>query len=276
MSLRSTPNIQAPHPMKKKVVIALLAVVVGHAVTLWGLNQIKAPELKAIEKEPIKVRLVKIKEDVPPPPPPPVEPIKPKVKPKPEPVPVPVVKPKVIAQKTEKIEPKVIQQDDSQQKKLLEQERLEKLRQQQLEQQERERQERDRIERERLERERIARETQERARLESERQNANRPRNVSEGQVSWSRKPVIQQNALLRLMKLEKGERAAAKAIALQITSDGGGNVTKVVVTRSTGIDALDNYVVEQTRKARFKPLKENGVAVPFIVNQSFALSVSN
>jgi hypothetical protein len=37
--------------MKKKVLAALIAVVVGHMGVLWAVNHMKAPELKPIEKE---------------------------------------------------------------------------------------------------------------------------------------------------------------------------------------------------------------------------------
>ncbi|TCM70792.1 protein TonB [Acinetobacter calcoaceticus] len=80
MSHSSTQSFQAPPSMKNKIVIALLAVVVGHTGVLWVVSQMKTPELKPIEKKPIKVRMVTIKDDIPPPPPP--QPKKQPVKPK--------------------------------------------------------------------------------------------------------------------------------------------------------------------------------------------------
>jgi protein TonB len=81
--------------MKKKIITALVAVVIGHAGVLWAVSHMKPIELKPIEKKPLKVKFVTLKEDEPPPPPPPakIEPIKPKVEPKPiekkiEPIPV--------------------------------------------------------------------------------------------------------------------------------------------------------------------------------------------
>ena len=79
MSSTVISPMQTPNPMKKKVLAALIAVVVGHMGVLWAVNHMKAPELKPIEKEPLKVRFVKIQE-----PPKPLPP-KPKEEPKKEP-----------------------------------------------------------------------------------------------------------------------------------------------------------------------------------------------
>lgn len=62
MSPSSTPMMQSPHPMKKKVLSALVAVVIGHIGVLWAVSQMESPELKPIDKEPLKVRFVKIQE----------------------------------------------------------------------------------------------------------------------------------------------------------------------------------------------------------------------
>lgn len=78
MSQSSALNMQTPNPMKKKIITALIAVVVGHMGVLWAVGQMKTPELKPIEKEPLKVRFVKIQE-----PPKPLPP-KPKAEPKKE------------------------------------------------------------------------------------------------------------------------------------------------------------------------------------------------
>nr|MBP7880668.1 TonB-dependent receptor [Acinetobacter sp.] len=42
-------------PMKKKIITALVAVVIGHVGVLWAVSHIKTIELKPIEKEPLKV-----------------------------------------------------------------------------------------------------------------------------------------------------------------------------------------------------------------------------
>ena len=73
MSSTVISPMQTPNPMKKKVLAALIAVVVGHMGVLWAVNHMKAPELKPIEKEPLKVRFVKIQEPPKPLPPKPKE-----------------------------------------------------------------------------------------------------------------------------------------------------------------------------------------------------------
>lgn len=73
-SLASPPSNS--RPLSQKIIVAVTVVIIGHIGALWGLNQIKAPELKPVEKKPIKVKLVKqvkIKEEPPPPPPPQVK-----------------------------------------------------------------------------------------------------------------------------------------------------------------------------------------------------------
>ncbi len=57
MSQSSALKMQTPNPMKKKIITALIAVMVGHMGVLWAVGQMKTPELKPIEKEPLKVRL---------------------------------------------------------------------------------------------------------------------------------------------------------------------------------------------------------------------------
>ncbi len=75
MTPSSAPMLPDPNSMKKKVLTALVAVVIGHVGVLWAVGQMKAQNLKPIEKEPLKVRFVKLQEAPKPLPP----------KPKPEP-----------------------------------------------------------------------------------------------------------------------------------------------------------------------------------------------
>ena len=74
---QSPAILNMPHSMKKKIITALVAVVIGHAGVLWAVSHMKPIELKLIEKKPLKVKFVKITE------PPKPEPPKPKEKPKP-------------------------------------------------------------------------------------------------------------------------------------------------------------------------------------------------
>lgn len=268
---QSPATFNTPHPMKKKIITALVAVVIGHVGVLWAVSHMKTMELKPVDKEPLKVRFLTIKEDVPPPPPPPakVEPIKPKVEPKPvekKVEPKPVEKPKVIAQKVQKVEPKVIQQDDTQEK-LKKQQELEKQR---LEQLQREQALKEQQAREQALKEQQAREQALRDQQARDQENRNKPKKVDIGQVAWSRQPVISQGQISRYFKAEDGEIT----MSLDISSDGTGKVTNVKVTKSSGNDKFDAYVVKQAYAAKFKPYKENGVAIPFTAPQPFSISV--
>ncbi len=65
--------------MKKKVISIVAAVLVGHVGVLYAISQMKAPELTPIDKQPLKVRFVKLQEAPKPLPP------KPKAEPQKEP-----------------------------------------------------------------------------------------------------------------------------------------------------------------------------------------------
>lgn len=275
MSQSPASSLQDPNPMRKKVLSALIVVAIGHVGVLFAISQMSGPELKKIEKDPIKVRFVQITEDAPPPPPPPPPPVKPQVHPKPEPKvvePPPVVKPKIIAEKpkpqVEKPKPVV---DDTQEKQKREQERLEQQRQQQeqLEQQKREQAQREQLAREQQMREQQARDQQAREEAERRAQEArNTPRSLSAGQISWVRSP--------RPSYTNADLKGSDRTIVVEIDADASGHVTNVKVIRSSGLDALDQKIVRAVRGAKFRPYKENGVAYPFKAQQPFELKLNS
>ncbi len=275
MSQSPASMLPTPNPMKKKVLAALMAVVIGHVGVLFVVSQMKTPELKKIEKDPIKIRFVQIKEDAPPPPPP-AEPVKPQVQPKPEPKvvkPQPVVKPKVIAEKpkpkTENAK-KVV--ENTQEKQKLEKERLEQERQNQerLDQQKREQAQREQAQRDQAERERKAQEQAqaERDRLAREQAARNTPRDLSQGQISWVRSP--------KPSYTNKDLQGSDRSIVVAVEADTSGRITNVRVIKSSGISALDQKIVRSVKSARFKPYKENGVAYPFKAEQPFELKLNS
>lgn len=271
MSQSPASMLKTPNPMKKKVLAALMAVVIGHMGVLFAVSQMKTPELKKIEKDPIKVRFVQIKEDVPPPPPP-AEPVKPQVQPKPEPKvvePQPVVKPKVIAEKPKpKVEAtKPIVVDDSKERLRKEQERLEQQRQNQerLDQQKREQAQRDQAERERKAQEQAQ---AERDRLAREQAARNTPRTLSQGQISWVRSP--------KPSYTNRDLQGSDRVIVVAVEADTSGRVTSVRVVKSSGISALDQKIVRSVQGAKFRPYKENGVAYPFKAEQPFELKLNS
>lgn len=286
MSQSSTVPLQTPPPkMKGKVIAAILAVVVGHVGVLCAVSQMKVPELPQIKKEPLKVKFVKIKEDIPPPPPPAEPIVKPKVKPVVKPKEKPVEKPvkakaepkpvekKIVATKTEKVEQKKVQQDDTLEKQKLEQQKIEQQRQDQLrkDQEAKDQAARDQAKRDQEAKDQAKREQDERDRQRREQEDRSRPRIVKSGQVSWRNKPTLVKERVAKFMTEQDG----LKTVNLEITADAKGSISDVRVIQSSGIPELDNYVVKQTRATNFKPYLENGVAVPFKIRQDFTLSVS-
>lgn len=267
MSQSPTSMLQTPNPMKKKVLAALIAVVIGHAGVLFAVSHMKTPELKKIEKEPIKVRFVKITEEAPPPPPP-VEPIKPKVEPVKPVESKPVVQPKVIAEKPKPKQEKAKPVVDDTQEKLKRENELEQQRKNQelIEQQKRDQAQREQQQREQLERERRENERREQERRDQEARN--KPRTLSQGQISWVRSP--------KPTYTNKDLNGSDRIVIVSIDADASGRVTSVRVVKSSGIPALDQKIVRSVQSAKFRPYKENGVAYPFKAEQPFELKLNS
>ncbi|MFM6907434.1 MAG: TonB family protein [Acinetobacter tjernbergiae] len=269
-----------PHSMKKKIITALVAVVIGHVGVLWAVSHMKPIKLKPIEKKPLKVRILTIKEDVPPPPPPPakIEPIKPKVEPK-KIEPVLIEKPKIISQKVQKVEPKAIQQDDTQEKlkKLqdLEKQRLDQLKH---EQELKEQQAREQALREQQAREQALRD-QKASEQAQKNQEAQSPAvgKVSAGDAEWAmgQKWVNKQvkdalNEFSQKYSKIKGEFT----LTLNLSVNEEGKITSVTVEKSSGNPKVDQKMIQVISRQRFKPRMVNGVAEPFTVPLPFAIGL--
>lgn len=263
MSQSSTSNMQAPNPMKKKVIAALIAVLVGHLGALWALSHLKTPELKPIEKKPIQVKFVKIKEEqiAPPPPPPPV---KPKVEPKPvvekKAPPPPIEKPKLITQKKPVVEKKAIQQEEpkidyekikrEQEQRQLEQQRLEQQRQDQLK---RDQAARDQAARDQVAREQAARDQAARDQANRDRE-AQQPRKLSAGEISWKTRPSFEfDDDLLNNQN---------RSLLVRIQINPAGKITDVTVLQSSGLPRLDREVRSAIRFARMNPSRDGRAMV--------------
>ena len=285
MSQSSTANLQSSQLLKKKVLPALIAVVIGHMGVLWAVGQLKTADLKPVDKKPISVKLLKIQEEAPPPPPPP-PPVQPKVKPEPKPEPVQppppaVIKPKVIAQKPQKKVEKAIHQEDPLKKQReLEDKQLrdqqmkdQQLKDQQLrdqkmkDQQLKDQQMREQVERDRLKREQDEKARQQREQDEKSRQNQNQSRSVGKGDISWRFKPKIDASVLSKYLTAGQVER-----VELHFYANADGSVKNVKLVKGTGNSELDMYILAQARKAQFSPYKVDGVKVPFDVGQDYTL----
>ncbi|WP_312050436.1 energy transducer TonB [Acinetobacter courvalinii] len=248
---QSPATFNTPHPMKKKIITALVAVVIGHVGVLWAVSQMKTMELKPVEKEPLKVKFVKIKE------PPKPEPPKPKEKPKPEPKKevkeVKVVEkpmapppkkiekvqqvkeaPKPVLQKTEpKVEPKV-------ETTVVTTKVTEKV----------------------VEKPQPVQEV-----VKPQPAADPSPKRVSIGGagVQWSRSPKLSVTA--------KDLDNQTRSVMVMIEADEKGKITNARITRSSGLPNLDEKVLRAVKNAKFKPYMENGVAYPIRAEQPFDLS---
>lgn len=239
--------------MKKKVIAAVIAVLVGHLGALWALSHLKTPELKPIEKKPIQVKFVKIKEEqiVPPPPPPPV---KPKVEPKPvvekKAPPPPIEKPKLITQKKPVVEKKAIQQEEPK----IDYEKIKREQEQrQLEQQRLEQQRQDQLKRDQAAREQAARDQAARDQANRDRE-AQQPRKLSAGEISWKKAPSFEFDDEL----LKNQDRT----LLVRIEINPAGKITNVTVLKSSGLSGLDREVRSAVRFARMNPSSDGRAMV--------------
>ena len=252
MSSTVISPMQTPNPMKKKVLAALIAVVVGHMGVLWAMNHMKAPELKPIEKEPLKVRIVKIQE------PPKLLPPKPKEEPKKEPTkpkevkivekpqPTPPKKVEKVQQvkKAEVVKP-VVKPTETPVKPTVTTTITEK-----------------KVEKPVVQPEQAKPVTQAAPADTS-------PKSVSIGGsgVQWSRspKPVYSNQDL-------QGEN---RRVVVLIEANEKGSIVNARITRSSGVPALDEKILRAVKGAKFKPYKENGVAYPIRAEQPFDLELN-
>ncbi|WP_335951489.1 TonB family protein [Acinetobacter beijerinckii] len=245
----SPATLNTSNLMKKKIIAAIVAVVIGHVGVLWAVSHMKTIELRPIEKEPLKVKFVKIKE------PPKPEPPKPKEQPKPEPkkevkevkvVEKPLPPPKKIEkvqqvkeavkpvlQKTEpKIEPKV-------ETKVVT-----------------------------TVTEKVVEKPQPAQEVVKPQPAADpSPKRVSIGGagVQWSRSPKLSVTA--------KDLDNQTRSVMVLIEADEKGKITNVRITRTSGLPSLDEKVLRAVKSAKFKPYMENGVAYPIRAEQPFDLS---
>ena len=247
---QSPALLNTSHPMKKKILAALVVVVMGHVGVLWAVNHMKTMELKPVEKDPIRVKFVKIQE------PPKPEPPKPKEKPKP-PEPKKEVKQVKVVEKAlpppkkiekiqqvkkaeapkpvvEKVEPKV-------ESVVVSTTVTEKV----------------------IEKPQPVVEVPKAAAPPAD----TSPKRVSIGGsgVQWSRSPKLSISA----KDLENQPRSAM----VLIEADEKGKITNARITRSSGLPGLDEKILRAVKSAKFKPYMENGVAYPIRAEQPFDLS---
>lgn len=258
--MNQSPNamLQMPNAMKKKVVTALAVVALGHVGVLWALGQMQTPTLKPIEKEPLKVRFVKIQEQPKPLPPQPKAEPQPE-KPKPQPVKeVPVVE-KPLPPPPKKVE-KVQQVKKAEAPKPVAKPAEKPV-------------------------ERVVKPAPVATVTETKVVQAApkptpapvtpapvvpaAPKTVSIGGsgVQWSRSP--------KPSYTNRDLQGETRNVVVRIEANEKGVITDAQITRSSGVPALDQKILRAVRSAKFKPYKENGVAYPIRAEQPFELTLN-
>ena len=260
--MNQSPNamMHMSHTMKKNVVTALAVVALGHVGILWALGQMQTPSLKPIEKEPLKVRFVKIQEQpkpLPLPPQPKAE-LQPE-KPKPQPVKeVPVVEKPLPPKKVEKVQ---------QVKKAEAPKPVAKPVEKPVE----------RV----VQPAPVATVTESKVVQPAPKPTVtpvapapapvapSAPKTVSIGGsgVQWSRSP--------KPSYTNRDLQGETRNVVVRIEANEKGVITDAQITRSSGIPALDQKILRAVRSAKFKPYKENGVAYPIRAEQPFELTLN-
>ena len=251
MSQISTPAMQAPNPMKKKIISALIAVAIGHVGVLWAVSQMKAPELPKVEKEPLKVRFVKIQEQPKPLPP------KPKAEPKKEQPKPKEVKEVKIVEKPQPQPPKKVEKVQQVKKA----EAVKPVTQPTIQPQ------KPAVVSTPVVETKVVSKPAPVAEPEPEKVAPTPTTNsvsIGSAGAQWSRSPKISYtNSELK---------GAARSGSVWIEADENGKITNVRITKSTGIPALDEKILRAVRNSKFKPYKEKGVAYIIRAEQPFDL----
>ena len=256
MSISSAPMMPNLTPMKKKVIAVIAAVIIGHTGAMWALKHMKSPELRPIEKEPLKVRFVKIKEEQKPlPPKPKAEPKKEKPKPKEvkiveKPLPAPPKKvekvqqvkkaeaPKPVAKPVETpVQTPIVTTSVSTTKTP------------------------------KVETPAPAPVVTPPAPPAPPAPPSPKTVNIGGSGVQWSRSP--------KPKYTNSDLDGQNRTVVVLIEANEKGSITSARVTRSSGIPALDQKILNAVRNAKFKPYKENGIAYPIKAEQPFDLTVS-
>ena len=238
-----------PHSMKKKIITALVAVVIGHVGALWAVSHMKPIKLKPIEKEPLKVKFVKIQE------PPKPELPKPKEKPKPEPknevkevkivekqLPPPPKKVEKVQQVKTEVPKQVVQKAEPKVESKVETKVISTT---------------------------VTEKVSDKQQPVPEAPKAQpvadpSPKRVSIGGsgIQWSRSP--------KVSFTPKDLENQTRLISVYIEADEKGKITNVRITRSSGLPNIDEKTLRAIRSSKFKPYMENGIAYPIKTEQPF------
>ena len=258
MSTSSAPMMPNFTPMKKKVIAVIAAVIIGHTGMMWALKNVKPIELKPLEKEPLKVRFVKIQEQ----PKPKIEPEKEKPKPKE----VKIVEKKLPpppSKKVEKIEQAKTPEPQKQVNKPVESSVQSNI-----------------ITTNSSEK-KITTPVVEPVNVPVENPTPKPaaapatqkgPKTVSIGSgIEWRSSPKPNVNALQRKNRDSLGQTFN---VVVRINADEKGNITSAILVKKSENESVNNEVIRAVKAAKFKPYKEGGVAYPIVADQPFSIKL--
>lgn len=90
---------------------------------------------------------------------------------------------------------------------------------------------------------------------------------LSADRIVWVKQPRIRFN--------DHELRQQNRQISVVIHGNEKGEVTQVEIAQSSGLPELDKKVVRAVYQSKFRPYKNNGVAIPFTAEQPFSLQLS-
>lgn len=274
----STPKTQTENNARK-IAATVATITLGHALSVWAITQIKVPELAPIEPtKPIEVKIINLPKEAPPPPPPPKpkpkpEPKKPepkkeppkevKIVEKPKPIPPkPITPPKVIATKTEAPKPQpvvtpppvvtpkpqpippaptpvpVVKPEPKPVPPT------------------------------------PAPVVKHEPKPEPPAPPVVKhepPKQLSAGELAWRKKPTPDPTQAGKYFKKDSPDRVVVK---IKLVSDASGKIISANVVKSSGIPALDSYIVGRVKAARLSPYPPSGATsvIDIAVNKPDAL----
>lgn len=85
--------------------------------------------------------------------------------------------------------------------------------------------------------------------------------------ISWVRKPQVRVT--------DRELEGKSRQIIVRVHVNTFGNIERTEITKSSGLVSLDHKVERAVMNSKFRPYKENGIAMPFIAKQPFQFSVT-
>ena len=89
----------------------------------------------------------------------------------------------------------------------------------------------------------------------------------SQQEIKWIQRPVLKNQDLLDFP-------AGEYQLVIRIALDSTGKIKTLTIHKSSGLASLDQYVIQQVKKAKFAPYTENNIAYDLIADQPFDITI--